>query len=163
MSKQTEDVPRQCVLIWEANSYIQIGQQRNSVRKLVGSLLLLRSQMKTAKNQLQRFQRDGVDEDILEEAQAEINELESRIQGLQNRLGEGSQHRTLAAAEQDEFLKSRLKAQEIKRILVPRLIARKFESSCLNHGSHRSVFGKVDSARRPKLILFNREQDVHAG
>lgn len=143
VSKQTETIPRQYFLSQGTQSDITSGQQRNSIQKLVGSLLLLRSQIKTAKNQLQRFKRENMDEEILEEVQSEVNELESKIQRLESQLGEGSRHKTLAAAERDEFLKSRLKAQEIKRILVPRLIARKFESSRLAHGSHRSVFGKI--------------------
>lgn len=107
------------------------------MKKLVGSLLLLKSQLKSANKRVKRTQKEDEDEEL----EDEVEQIEAKIRTLERQIGGGSQNLTLRTAENDGFLQSRLKALVIKQRLLPRLVSRKFEASRLTHGYHKSVLG----------------------
>jgi hypothetical protein len=139
VKKQTEPAPRESIsMLYTLKLTLSQGQQRNAVRKLVGSILLLKSDLQAAKK-LKRSTRhvdyDEVDQD-------EVEDIDNRIRSLERQLGSSSRNLNLEKAENDEFLRARLKALAIKRKLLPKLVSRKFEAARLNHGYHKSTFGE---------------------
>lgn len=84
-----------------------------------------------------RVRKEGEETD----EEADTEQIQVKIRSLERQLGTGSQRLTLERAENDDFLKSRIKAMTIKQRLLPRLVARKFEAARLTHGNHQSIFG----------------------
>jgi hypothetical protein len=114
----------------------------------VSGLLLLREDLQNAKRHLETLRSQPIDLDdqgnsAIDDAVANVAELQVKIQKREEVLGAGFAKATLKQASHDPFLAARLAAHALKERLLKRIRARKFELSRLEQHMGRPALGKL--------------------
>jgi hypothetical protein len=124
------------------------GQDKRAAEKKVANLLVIKQELDAAVRRLDGLKSQPLDanergDGALDEAEAEVERLRSRIQKMEAVIGAGFAGMTLKEASCDPFLAARLAAHGLKERLLKRIQARKFELSKLNQHMGRTSLGKL--------------------